>query len=169
MGGRMVSFAEVIKYALNRSLPYGNVVIEIREVWDECVGVVGARHTLPVSYANDELTVLVDDSYWLSELKLYETEILVRLERLVSHPIRKIVWKLVKTLPREPHIQQSHGEAAETFSLEVSEEIRQEIEAMVTRLEDKELREAARNFLVRVFSCQKTLEKERNEEHNRWR
>ncbi|MFN3660168.1 MAG: DUF721 domain-containing protein, partial [Brevinematales bacterium] len=125
MGGRIVSFGEVIKQALNRSMPYGNLLIEIREVWEECVGVVSARHTLPMRYANQELIVLVDDSHWLSELNLYEQEIKERLNKVLSCSVRKIVWKLVKALPSSPAVKESELSPVEDPSCQVPEDIRE--------------------------------------------
>ncbi|NPV37687.1 hypothetical protein BREVNS_1815 [Brevinematales bacterium NS] len=169
MGGRIASFGDVIKQALNRSLPYGNVVIEIREVWDECVGVVSAKHTLPVRYANEELTVLVDDSYWMSELKLYEQEIKERLGRIVPYPVQRIIWKLVKSLPSSPAIRDSIVSPAQNPSAEVPADIREKIEASVKRLEDRELQEAMKSFFLRLFSMQQMAEKEEEKENERWR
>ncbi|MFN4216823.1 MAG: DUF721 domain-containing protein [Brevinematales bacterium] len=169
MGGRIVSFGEVIKQALNRSIPYGNFLIEIREVWDECVGVVSARHTLPVRYAKGELSVLVDDSHWLSELKLYEQEIKERLNKVLSFSVQKIVWKLVKTLPSSPAVKEWELSPAEDPSYQVPEDIREKIEESVARLDDEGLKQAMRTFLLRLFSLQHSAENQQNKETERWR
>jgi len=169
LGGRIVVFSDAVKQALNRVMPYGNIVMEIREVWDECVGVVSARHSLPSRYTNRELVVLVDDSHWLSELKLYEKDIIHKLGRLLPHPIDRIVWRLVDRLPEDPATAEHQPQQALEASEELPEEIRQQIEASVKRLEDRELQEAMRRFFFKVFSLQHTRETDTEKNQDMWR
>ncbi len=164
MGGKIVPFGEAIKQVVNRYTPAGNVILDIRAIWDECVGKTSAKHSLPVGYINEQLSVYVDDSHWLAELKLYEQEILDKLTRLIPHPIRGISWKLVPSLPKDPRIAQKRPAKQERLDKKLPQETLEMIEKNVAKLEDEDLRKAMRNFLIKIFAAQEaTKNQDKNE------
>ncbi|URA09445.1 DUF721 domain-containing protein [Thermospira aquatica] len=167
MGGKIVSFGEAIKQVISHYTPAGNIILEIRQVWQECVGKTSAKHSLPVGYMNEQLSVYVDDSHWLAELKLYEQEILEKLTSRIPHPVKSISWKLVVSLPKEPKTSQKKLEKQEFQDKKLSQETLAMIEESVGKLEDEDLRKAMRNFLIKIFFAQEATKNQGQKE--KWR
>jgi hypothetical protein len=166
LGGRIHSFESLIKGVIKRYVPNGNVLLDVRSVWESCVGDVAARHTRPVGYTNDKLLVEVDDNHWKAELALYEQDILDRLASLVPHRIKAIHWKLVPSL--SPLVKQQSLIPEEALS-PPSPEVREFIDRSVQKIEDEKLRKAMQVFLTKSIAVQQAIQNATLDQNKSWR
>lgn len=115
----------------------------IRRSWNSLVGLELARRTRPRSLANGCLTVVVDNSPWLSELTLRASELTARLAGELP-AVRSLRFTLGAVEP-EPR---PAPERAERRAVALSVEDRREIDAAAATIPDPALAEAAKRLLT---------------------
>jgi hypothetical protein len=58
--------------------------LRILEVWEECVGSVIAKNSIPVELRKNKLMVSVENAVWRYELSTKKEEILIRLNQILN-------------------------------------------------------------------------------------
>lgn len=79
-----------VKESVNRLLgslgsPTVDVLVTLFEQWSTVAGAELARHARPARLVHRRLIVEVDDPAWAAQLRLRESELLVRLGELLGH------------------------------------------------------------------------------------
>ncbi len=64
--------------------PKARTVVDVFDRWPELVGAEIAKHTKPVSFADNRLVIAASDAAWASQLRWAETELLVRLAQTLG-------------------------------------------------------------------------------------
>ena len=71
--------------------PKASTVVDVFDRWPELVGAEIAKHSRPVSFSDNTLTVKTDDAAWASQLRWAEKELLAKLSlELGSDDVRAL-------------------------------------------------------------------------------
>ncbi len=137
---------EVVKDLLGTSaLPINLSDARIWRVWDGVVGEKIAGHARPSTINKGVLLVKVTDSVWLQELEFMAEEIRARLnEKLKREAVRKIQFRVgAPQQSAEPDTEKSTRDIDHDLSPGTEKEMNQ----ILARVKDKELRSSIRQFL----------------------
>ncbi len=118
----------------------------LRKDWKAIVGQGIAHHSLPSSLRNGTLTVNVDDPVWINELTLQKDAIR---ENIVSHYPDRDVAKLFETVRfRIGDIANVVPASDRPAEMRLDVAVMKRIERSVATIEDPDLREALKNYLI---------------------
>lgn len=117
----------------------------LRRIWPSLVGPDVARRAQPVALANGCLQIVVDNSPWLHELTLRETELTERLGRHCA-----AVRSLRFTLGRLPDVD-TPGPAPAVAAAPLTPADVAEIDAAASAIKDEGLATAARRLLAKAW------------------
>lgn len=120
----------------------------IRREWRDLVGHQIARRCLPGELRSGTLTLIVDNSPWLQELALREPELLNRLASRYGPDTVRSLRPTLGALPPEP-VARLPERAVRSKRRPTAEEMRM-IDAAVTLIADRELRDSARRLLAKA-------------------
>ncbi|MGC8765331.1 MAG: DUF721 domain-containing protein [Brevinematia bacterium] len=148
--GRIRSISIGIKNYFNTCLDKNQLIVtDLRRNWEKIVGKANAFHSIPSRLLNRKLFIDVNDNIWIQEFSLRADEIL----KLINEHLKKnIVEKLhfrFKYFER-PGVATKKEEVKDDFS--ISEEKLKKIEEVVSKIEDKKLREALKHYLIMTCS-----------------
>lgn len=119
---------------------------EIWKLWDGVVGKTIARHARPSSIKKGVLLVKVTDSVWVQELEFKAETIKERLNtKLQRDAIRKIKFR-VGTPQDSKQIAKKRSQQGHDQGL--TAEKRREMEEILARIKDKEIRESLRQIMT---------------------
>lgn len=122
------------------------VLAYLRKDWPGIVGKGIAHHSLPGSIRNGCLTVNVDDPIWIQELTLQKDSIR---ENIASHYADKDISKLFQTIKfRIGDILHETSAEERPVEMRVDGETMKKIEKSVSTVEDPELRDALKKYLL---------------------
>lgn len=122
------------------------VLAYLRRDWPEIVGKGIAHHSLPGSIRNGTLTVNVDDPIWIQELSLQKDSIR---ENITAHYAENDIPKLFQTIKfRIGDITREIRTGDEPAEMRVDGETMKKIDKSVSAVEDPDLREALKNYLL---------------------
>ena len=117
----------------------------VRRAWRALVGPDVSRRTQPQSLTNGCLHIIVDNSPWLSELTLRNTELTAQLHAQVD-AVRSLRFTL-GTLEAEPS---PPAERRECRAKTLGDDDRRDIEAAASAISDPALADAARRLLTKA-------------------
>jgi len=119
--------------------------VKIWEVWDGVVGKKVAKHARPSQINKGVLIVKVSDSVWLQELEFMAETIREGLNNTLQRTaVKKIRFKV--GVPQETK-QVRKGEAEQMSDRTLAPEKEIEMNKMLSRVKDKELRSSLRQFM----------------------
>ncbi len=114
-------------------------------IWDEVVGPQIAARTRPVRIRDGVLEVNVDQPTWMQQLQLMKPKILTRLNaELGEAPIREIFLKRGKVNVR---VDQPAEPPPAWRMVQLDDGEKQQVAALLTAIEDQELRTEMERFL----------------------
>lgn len=120
--------------------------IGIWELWDGVVGKKIAKHARPSSIKKGVLWVKVTDSIWLQELEFMTQVIKERMNsKLQRQAIKKIRFRVGTPQDR---IQIDKKRPRQEDDQDLTLEKRREMEEILARIEDKELRSSLRKIMM---------------------
>ncbi len=118
--------------------------VRVQQAWEIAVGHDVARRTRPGPLVEGYLTVIVDNSPWLHELSLRQSELLAMIQVRCSSV--RALRLTVGALPPESR----EGGTAPAPSIALSERDQREIEEATAAIPDAALAAAARRLLARA-------------------
>lgn len=122
------------------------LLAEMRGKWEEVVGETNARHSSPRAIRGDELIVHVDDPMWVSTLQFLKDDILENLGKHFAQDARETALKTVRFRVGE---LAPKAEKAPRVKFAADPEQEKRVKEAVADVEDPELREALKAFLIR--------------------
>ena len=126
-------------------LPINLDDVKIWEFWDGVVGKKVAKHARPSQINKGVLIVKVSDSVWLQELEFMAETIREGLNNTLRRAaVKKIRFKV--GVPQEPkQLRKGEAEQVPDRTLALEKEI--EMNKILSRVKDKELRSSLRQFM----------------------
>ena len=126
-------------------LPINLDDVKIWEVWDGVVGRKVAKHARPSQINKGVLIVKVSDSVWLQELEFMAETIREGLNNTLQRTaVKKIRFKV--GVPQETK-QVRKGEVEQVSDRTLAPEKETEMNKILSRVKDKELRSSLRQFM----------------------
>ena len=125
------------------------VLFLIRRYWKSAIGEQLAAHAWPAKLGQREFLVYVDDSFWLSQYHLYKDDIREKLQAKLQqreklrYKIPKFRFMLRDSIPHFEDDIPSHE-----VVLKLSEETRKKIDKKVAGINDKDLKQALRQYFI---------------------
>jgi hypothetical protein len=120
--------------------------IRIWKVWEGVVGKKIAKHTRPSSIKKGVLLVKVSDSIWLQDLEFKAETIKEGLnKKLQREAVKKIRFKVGIPQDREQSYQRN---STQEDDQDLTPERQREIEEILARIKDKEIRESLRRIMI---------------------
>ncbi len=127
------------------ALPINLGDARIWKLWDGLVGEEIARHARPATINKGVLFVKVTDSVWLQELEFMAEEIKTRInEKLKREAVRKIRFRV--GAPQQSPEPETHKPTRDSDP-DLSPETEREMNKILARVKDKELRSSIRQLL----------------------
>lgn len=114
-------------------------------IWDEVVGPQIAARTRPVRIREGILEVNVDQPTWMQQLQLMKPKILAQLNaELGKAPIKDL---FLKRGPLKVHVDKPSAAPPAWRMVQLDEREKQQVDDLLTAVEDDELREEMAKFL----------------------
>ncbi len=124
----------------------------IQKNWRKIVGEAIYFHSLPYKLTNNKLFVYVDDNLWLSELVLNQDEIKNKINLYIkTNKIEKIFFKFnpeIKIVENKKQIERPK-------KLILPPEKEKEIDNIVAKIENPDLRKALKHYFTQISLIEK--------------
>jgi len=118
--------------------------------WEQCVGVMIARHAQPQSVRGGKLLIIVDSPAWMQQLFLLKPEIIEKLNKILgSSAIRDITLKLGEVKVIHEYVPEEPAQ----ISLSPDELVT--IEQYVSLIDDAATRDTVRRVIEKDFLSRK--------------
>ncbi len=123
-------------------------------IWDEVVGPQIASHTKPIRIRDDVLEIYVDQPVWMNQLHLMKPQILRKLNsELGETPLKQIFLKRGKVTRK---VQAARKSSLPWRTAVVKAEEKQHISALLTNIENTELKQQLETLLLKQLQLNKT-------------
>jgi hypothetical protein len=126
--------------------PQAFFLSQIRKDWERIVGRNIAGHSFPANLRAGILSVNVDDSIWIQELSLQKDSLREHILDFFKDSRLSGVFTTLRF--RNGEVARNNTSQARKLSLSLDKDTRQKIDETLSPIEDKELRESLRKYLI---------------------